>query len=103
MKIRRIIKYWWQRRTRGWDDSDLWSLDFTIIRFTLPRLKEFRKQCMGYPAELNSFEEWEDILDKMIAALEIYLKEESYIFAEDVEEFKEGINLFFKYFFHLWS
>ena len=37
----RNLKYFWQRRTRGWDDSDLYSLDYTIAKFVLPRLKVF--------------------------------------------------------------
>ena len=27
------IVFWWQRRTRGFDGSDLWSLDHTILKF----------------------------------------------------------------------
>ena len=67
--IKRWIKHFYQRRTRGWDDSDTWSLDHTIAKFVLPRLKLFRKIDFGYPAGLTS-EEWNWILDEMIWAME---------------------------------
>ena len=41
--IKRAIKHWWQRRTRGWDDSDTYSLDITIAKFALPRFKRLRE------------------------------------------------------------
>lgn len=49
---RRQLTFWWQRRTRGFDDSDLWSLDQTILRFTLPRLKALQQRVHGFPGEI---------------------------------------------------
>lgn len=68
------IKFLWQRLTRGWDDSDLWSLDYTIAKFALPRLREFKLQAMGHPSSLTE-EEWNMILDKMIWSMEYVQKE----------------------------
>lgn len=42
-QLRRIIKYWFQRRCRGWDDGDTWSLDCTMAALMLPRLRRLRK------------------------------------------------------------
>jgi len=33
----REIKWIWQRMSRGFSDKDLWSLDYTIGDFILPR------------------------------------------------------------------
>lgn len=41
MKLKRAIKYWWQRQTRGFDDSETWSLDWTFYIWMLPRLKRY--------------------------------------------------------------
>lgn len=48
----RMLKHFKQRWTRGFDDSELWSLDWTIAKFVLPRLKAFREMGKaGCPAE----------------------------------------------------
>lgn len=40
----RTIKYWFQRRTRGWDDTELWNLDYEFIKWVNSRFKEYKKQ-----------------------------------------------------------
>ena len=88
-----------QRKERGFDNSELWSLNSTILTFTLPRLKEFRDYTQSYPLsdEINSHSDWQRTIDKMIHGIELYL-EDSWD-----KEAVEGIELFFKYFRHLWS
>jgi hypothetical protein len=39
----RWLRFWWQRRTRGWDDSETWGLDTSLARLILPRLRRFRE------------------------------------------------------------
>lgn len=86
-----------QRKERGFDNSELWSLNTTIYAFALPRLKAFKEYTKSYPVALNSMDEWQAILDKMITGLALYI--------EDTwsEEAKEGTELFHKYFEYLWS
>ena len=67
----RKIKYKKQRLQRGFDDTETWNLDSTILHFILPRLKRFRELANGYPPELGSFEEWQKRLDKAIADIEL--------------------------------
>lgn len=103
-------KYQKQRLERGFDDSELWSLDNTITNFILPRLKRFREVHCGYPASMTS-EKWEEILDNMIKAFE-YLNDEN-LGVDDNRPFKEchderekiinkGLRLFVKYYSGLW-
>lgn len=55
MKWRKLVKpftknfwkRWWDRRTLGFDDSELWSLDYTIAKFIAPRLKKYMEVCKG--------------------------------------------------------
>jgi len=74
-----------QKKKRGiytrFKDEELWSLDVTIAKFILPRLKKFKK-VTGCPGQFLLDEEgnlrqdpgfvkdaeqrWQDILDKMI-------------------------------------
>jgi len=88
-----------QRKERGFDNSELWSLDMTIIEFTLPRLKAFRDYTISFPIDekIKTFEEWQQVIDKMIYGMEKY-KEDTW----DTEA-TEGIDLFLKYFRHLWN
>ena len=61
-----------QKKIRNIKYKDFINLDSTIARFILPRLKFFRKKTCSYPRGLT-FEEWKDILDKMILAFEFIL------------------------------
>jgi hypothetical protein len=59
-----------QRIMRGFDDTELWNLDYTMAKYILPRLIEFRKVMNGYPATIETFEEYAEIVDKMIYAFD---------------------------------
>lgn len=99
----RSFRFWWQRRTRGWDDSELWSLDFTIISFVLPRLKRFKEIIISYPGDITP-EEWKEILQKIINAFEYLEKEENYPIEDDkIKQVEEAMDLFREYFFSLWD
>ena len=88
-----------QRLERGFDDSETWSLDITIIKFVLPRLKVFKEVCCGCPSTLTN-EKWQDILDKMITAFELAI--EGFPEKEELKLVDEGLDLFREHFFHLW-
>ena len=72
----------WQNIRWGWNESDVWSLDVTIAKFILPRLKYLKKVKQGCPI-LDGYEhedseeqfdkmhkEWDCIMDKMIQTFE---------------------------------
>lgn len=83
---------------RGFDDTELWNLDYTIAQFVLPRLKRFREVNKGYPALLKTEDSWDEKLDEMIAYFQAYVDNND----EALEEHKEGITLFAEWFNHLW-
>lgn len=79
--------HFWQRWTRGWDDSDLWSLDASLAKIILPRLKEFRaKGKAGVPSDFLvdgddrdltlGTKKYEEALDAMVEAFECLVDEE---------------------------
>ena len=43
--IKRNIKYWFQRRTRGWSDDETWNLDWEFFRWVNSRFKQYRKDA----------------------------------------------------------
>lgn len=107
-KICRPMRFVAQRLTKGWDDSDTWSLDLTIAEFVLPRLKRFKEVNNGYPGNMTAAQ-WDEILDKMIYAMEMIACDDITYNKADVEEIKdignrvdEGCRLFGEYFQGLW-
>lgn len=102
--IKRACVFWWQRRTRGFDDSETWSMDQTLSIHILPRLKRFKQVNNGTPYGLTE-EQWNEILDKMIYSFEFASNEDKYFYSHkqwEYDKFKEGIKLFAKYFSALW-
>jgi len=103
----RRFNWYRQRKKRGFDDRELWSLDHTIAKFTLPRLIAFKEGRFGYPGNLTE-EKWDNILDQIIWSMQAIIDEwEGGL--EDIRDIRthekkinKGINLFGKYFRHLW-
>lgn len=114
----RHLKWWWQRRTRGWDDRDLWSLDYTLAKWILPRLIEFQKVSIGIPImndiDFNldgtvkdykvSEQKWYTAQGKMIKAFQHMVKdgEGKILSPEDYREIDEGLDAFRRYLTNLW-
>lgn len=45
--IKRNIKYWFQRRTRGWSDDETWNLDYEFIKWINSRFKKYKEKTIG--------------------------------------------------------
>jgi hypothetical protein len=97
----RPIKFLFQRLTRGFDDSETWSLDSSLSRLILPRLKRYQKVSACHPMNLTP-EEWNAILDKMIASFEFHASDLKWSSDSTWQQHDEGIQLFAKYFTRLW-
>lgn len=100
------IKFFWQRLTRGFDDSATWSMDIHLAELILPRLKRFKElNTHTYPNGLTP-EEWNIILDKMIFSF-AYTLDDGRMFGafeeSEYEKAKEGLGLFGQYFHALWD
>lgn len=99
----REVEFSKQRKERGFDESETWSLTDTICHFIIPRLKEFKEVRFDYPPSLTP-ERWETILDKMVDAFELSCRDEGTRIYNDEETARidEGLDLFRQYFFDLW-
>lgn len=88
--IKRWVVSTYQRIRYGVADSECWSLDYTLSRYILPRLKHFKKmKRYTYPDGITP-ERWEEILDEMIWAFEFMLDEDKFIkFPETGIDFKD--------------
>lgn len=92
-----------QRARRGYDDTTRWGLYCTVTDISLPVLVWMKENARGYPAQLNSMEEWQEILGKMITAFEIIKRDDWEEQDKRQKELQEGLDLFAKYFRNLWD
>ena len=99
----RSAKHFYQKCTRGFSDRDTWNIDVTTAKFVLPRLKKFKELTNGHPYEIT-WEEWVEILDKMIYAFETCSSDDDYCGCDvtDGKKIQEGFELFGKYYVSLW-
>jgi hypothetical protein len=106
-KVRQSISFYFQRRKRGFDDSETWNLDSSLAKIILPRLKRFKELSDGFPAELEEGE-WDKILDEMIWAFTFLAGEERWTTGVSEDDTKtwarvqSALNNFAKYYTGLW-
>jgi len=79
-----------------------------MAKFILPRLKLFKELNCGNPCDFTE-ESWDEVLDKMIFAMQAIADGSWSYENEDIEEARaywnrvqEGLELFGKYFRDLW-
>lgn len=84
--------------------SDLWNLDITLSKIILPCLVKFRANLDGWPSILNqedekeALKEWEGILDQMIEGFGMNAD-----CVHDDTKVQNALDLFAKYYTHLWN
>lgn len=119
--IYKRTKWLLQRIFRGYDDTVTWSLDYTIAKFVLPRLKLFKKEIQKYKSVPGIFQHtgdyndddfdkefilWLSYIDKMILSFELIVKDDWKdidMYEENQKKIKEGLELFAIFFQSLWS
>ena len=115
-QIARHLKWFWQRRTRGWDDRECWSLDNTLATFIAPRIEHLRDFHAGHPCGLiekgtneNGGDDiWFAILDKISQTMRFIEKDEYWYVSnpdgDAIQEYiNEGLELFSVFFQNLWD
>ena len=113
----RAFRFWWQRRTRGWDDSEVWNLDVTIATFILPRLRRLKEIKHGAPSTLYEGEDmsvddpegwkraeqrWDEEMNKMLAAFELLADSNLFEPAQNAIVL-EGLQSFARHYGSLWD
>lgn len=91
-----------QRRSRGFDDRELWDLFHTISKFVAPRLRAFSKHQCGHPPTLTP-EVWQDTIERMATAFEIIERDDLDEQIQRWEEVQYGLDLFRAYYMNLWD
>lgn len=90
-----------QRISRGFDDSETWSLKDTIANFILPRLRRHREIIEG--TIMDTYDLYEKI-DLSIRAFEIVVKDGNGDIPteEEWEEYDKGMTAFADVYMRLW-
>ncbi len=66
-----------QREQRGFDDTEIWNLHYTMYQFMIPRLERFRDIAMSFPSSETSEsynEKLNFIINSFKARYELYEK-----------------------------
>lgn len=111
--LKQSVKFFEQRLFRGWDDSETWSLDYSLAKHILPRLERLRQKVSQSPAtpllDDDDCKKWFDTLDKMIFAFTKIIEQndgEETLSIDDEnkenEKIQEGLDLFGKHYRNLW-
>ena len=79
---KRLSRYKQQREQRGWDDTELWSLDTTILKFIVSRLRPFADNLHSYHPDFT-MGQWQDLLHTMADDFEYCLEHRDDIFTKE--------------------
>ncbi len=102
---KRLEEFQKQRLERGFDESEIWSIDYLIISFALPRIKRLLEIEKGfhypYQTQRSLLISEESLAD---SECKEYMEDLEQI-VKDLEEYdpiKTDLTLFFKRFKQLW-
>ena len=127
----RDLKFAWQQARRGYNESDVWNINFWFIEHIIPLLEEMNSNRQGHPSDMTDLE-WEETIQTMLDGFRLYKKyyidwdgeplpqdkwipvawakdppryvKKRYTFNSKEEEiFQNALTLFHKYFYNLWD
>lgn len=128
-RLKSEIKWAYQRVFRGYDDKWYWSFNHQVADVAIKVFKNMSKKVWGHPSELK-FKKWQKILMKIAEGFEAYKEihegdsymiptgyyyEEGFLkglekrvinkkkLKELEKKQKKGLELFAKWFSHLWD
>ena len=90
-----------ERLERGFDESELWNLDYTIAKFIYPRLQAFFEGNISHPIGMTQ-DEWYIKIKSMLDAFKLIITDKGPFNEEEDKIINEGLDNFRKYFFWLW-
>ena len=104
--FKQSIKFFWQRKAKGFDDSEMWNLDQSLARLILPRLKRF-KEINKSLSETGQSKDLMESVDEMIFAFEWIDNAKHFgssLVVDDMshKRVENGLKLFSKHYTSLW-
>lgn len=110
-ELKRRIKFWWQKRTRGWSDDECWNLDYSFILWINSRLKVYKEQAGKFIyLEYHKFEYCGktytklELIDRVIELSDKYICKANGVWFEDkLDPLRiEIIDIFKLIYWNLW-
>lgn len=107
----RVKEFAKQRKKFGFDDTELWNLEATIAKFTVPRLKRYKEKfASAHIPHGLMLEEWYKIIDDMIYMFEKTIDDidrssnatQTRNKREEQRRYNRGLKAFSKYYNDLW-
>ena len=89
-----------QRLSRGFDDSETWSLDATIAKFIAPRLERFIEIYKDFVDDSES--QYVPKMEQALEAFRMYFNDEDLFDEENFNKMMEGLKAFAEIFPALW-
>ena len=96
------IKWFLQRKSRGFDDREIWNIDETFYKWLLPRLKIFSEKTVCYPDNYKCMSSWQKELVNRITQLELIVTYhyeehnfpdfERYLTKKEIEEYRKKMD-----------
>lgn len=96
---KRWSEYEEQRLTRGFDDSETWSLDFTIAKFIVPRLERYIEI---YKDTLVDHDGFLDKAERALKAFKLIATDKCVYEPDEYKEITEALHGFADIFVGLW-
>jgi hypothetical protein len=92
----------------GVDGTYTWSADYTIAKFILKVLTQYQNNLCGNPSYLESQEEWEDTITKMMEGFDLYVNQDDLTYTPESdklvgEKIERSLELFKTHFCNLWT
>lgn len=96
------------RKDRPLKRYDSFEAQTVLAWITYPILVRFRRNpyAMGHPADLNSMEEWHEILDKIIYAFQEIIYDDWHWVDDSKDKsakVQEGLDLYARWYLNLWD
>ena len=99
----RVSKENWSHKN-DFPIEEVWNTDNTIAQLIVPRLQAFKAlDKHGGPPDFKDMREWNNAIQKMIDAFELMKYAGRVNTKEEERTMEEGLDLFRKYFRHLWD
>lgn len=97
------LKYIIQRIKRGWSDEDCWAVDDHLATIIAGMTKQLKETSHGHPDEMTD-EQWVKILQTISEGFQVYT-DSIYDGLDEtkIKKFDKAMELFTKYFSHLWD
>lgn len=86
------------------DERDTWSLAKVLAEIIAPSLRVFQRQEIGFPADLDTLDQWAAQIDQMAWAFEKIAEDDWLAWSDDDRSRVEaGLSLFAARFLDLWT